>query len=172
MTTMPPSALELARPPLPADALSPVPPPFRAATKLAARPMRWRLLLPLPLLFPPPPLLPPPLLLPLASLSTPPLPFPPPLLAPLFLSFLRSSFLTALRSDLFCSRTLTLPSPLMSATCASSVPPAPALLLSLVAAWEGAGSSFAASVAVSDIGVSLLSPASEPVLGPLATSCT
>ena len=53
MTTMPPSALALARPPLPADAVSP-PPPFSAATRLAARPMRCRLFLPLPSLFPPP----------------------------------------------------------------------------------------------------------------------
>ena len=89
MTTIPPSALEFARPPLPADALSPVPPPFRAATKLAARPIRWWLFLPLPSLFPPPPLFPPPLLVPLASLPAPPLPFPPPLLLSLILLFLR-----------------------------------------------------------------------------------
>src|SRR5688500_10169801 len=130
ITTMPPSALALARPPLPADAVSPVPPPFSAATRLAARPMRCRLFLPLPSLFRPPPLLPPPLLFPLASLSTPPLPFPPLLLLPLFLLFFRSSFLTALRSDRFCSRTLISPSPSISCAISVTWPDPPSLLRS------------------------------------------
>ena len=38
--------------------------------------------------------------------------------------------------------------------------------------WDADGSSLASSVAVCDAGVSLLSPASEPALEPLASSCT
>src|SRR5688572_3937380 len=128
MTTIPPSALAFARPPLPADAVSP-PPPFSAATRLAASPMRCRLFLLPPLLLSRP-LLPPPLLFPLESADTSLLLLLLPLLSLLFLSsglsLFRSSFFTALRSDLFCSMTLTLPSSLISAFCASSaLPPDP-----------------------------------------------
>src|SRR5918993_2471347 len=168
MPTMPPSALALARPPFPADAVSPEPPPFSAATRLAARPMRCRLFLPLPSLYRPPPLLPPPLLFPLASLSTPPLLLFP-LLLPLFLLFFRSSFLTALRSDLFCSRTLTSPSP--SISCASSVtPPPPPSLLSFVAAADVDCSSFPSSVVARDAAASFESSATESALDALVTS--
>src|SRR5690606_7196794 len=68
------------------------PRPLSAATRLAARPMRCRLFFFFPPLF---------------------------LLLPLFLFLFRASFLTALRSDFFCSRTLTSPSPSISASAAN-----------------------------------------------------